>query len=112
MINPNASKNNNLKAPLGGLASNTRLILPNTTPTTTNKVPKVTTTKELQQSISNNKNLAVLHNHLDWLTINFSQLSEPEFEELLDLTGRGLIVLEKGKSSNGKKAKYTGCCDF
>lgn len=108
MINPNASKNNNLKAPLGGKQRNTRSILPNTTPTTTNKSTEVTTNKQLHQLHSKKKDLAVLHNHLDWLTINFSQLSEPEFEELLDFVGRGLIVLEKGKSSNGKKAKYTG----
>lgn len=109
MIEPNVAEGNNLKAPLGGKQRNTRFILPNTTYTTTTNLPKVTTTKGLQQSISNDKDLAVLHNHLDWLTVNFSKLSEPEFEELLDLTGRGLIVLEKGKSwSNGEKAKYTG----
>ena len=106
MIKPNTQKSNNSKAPLGGLASNTRLIPPNTTPTTTNKTFKASANKELRQIDSSDKDVAVFHNHLDWLTVNFTRLTEQKFRELLELVDRGLVVLETDKSwSSGEKAK-------
>ena len=41
-----------------------------------------------------------------WLSVSFERLSESRFEELINLTGRGLIVLENGQSwSSGERAK-------
>ena len=106
MLKPNTEKSNTSKAPLGGLASNTRLILPNTTLTTTNKSAIATNTKELQQFNSENNSSTVFHNYSDWLTVNFEGLTELEFKDLINLTGRGLVVLETGKSwSSGERAK-------
>ena len=106
MLKPNTEKSNNSKAPLGGLASNTRLDIPNTTPTTINKSFQATDNNSLQIIDSNKKDLAVLHNHSDWLTINLEKLTELEFEEVINFTGKGLFALEKGKSwSSGEKAK-------
>ena len=106
MIKLNPENSNDLKAPLGELASNTRLDIPNTTPTTFNKSSITTDNNTLQPIQPNEEFPSVFHNHLDWLTTNFERLTEPEFEELINLTGRGLITFEKGKSwSSGEKAK-------
>ncbi len=103
----NTSQNsNNLKAPLGELASNTRLDIPNTTPTTTNKSSVPTASNELQNNNFIDKSLCVFHNHLDWLSFTFEKLSKEEFNQLIQLTGRGLTTLEKNKSwSSGERAR-------
>ncbi|MEM7557144.1 MAG: replication initiation factor domain-containing protein [Cyanobacteria bacterium P01_A01_bin.84] len=106
MIKPNTEKSNNLKAPFGGLASNTRPIPPNTTLTTSKKSSETTDNNKFQRKETKDNSQAVFHNHLDWLTFNFSGLTGEEFQELLERTGKGLIVLEKDKSwSSGEKAK-------
>ena len=97
MIKLNTENSNDLKAPLGELASNTRLDIPNTTPTTTNKSSQPTDSNTLQQIEPTEEFQSVFHNHLDWLTTNFERLTEPEFKEVINLTGRGLITFEKGK---------------
>ncbi len=106
MIKPNSEKSNNKIAPLGGIASKTRSIPPNTTLTTNNKTLEAIANKQLQKNNSSEESLAVLHSHSDWLTINFTKLTEEKFNQLLQLTDRGLIVHEKNKSwSSGEKAK-------
>lgn len=106
MLNQNNSNSNNSKSPFGGLASNTRLIPPNTTPTTSKKSPVNTDNNSFQENGTLDNSRTVFHNHLDWLTLNFSGLTEEEFQELQKRIGKGLIVLEKDKSwSSGEKAK-------
>jgi hypothetical protein len=106
MLKPNNENSNQQITPLGGLASNTRSIPPNTTPTTVNKSSKATANNELQLNNSTEESLTVFHNHLDWLTLNFTGLTEEKFNQLLRRTGRGLITLEKNQSwSSGEKAK-------
>lgn len=106
MIKPNIPEGNQSKPTFGGLASNTRLIPPNTTPTTTNKSSKHSDDNSFQKLSSIKESLTIFHNHSDWLSVSFERLSESQFKELINLTGRGLIVLEKGTTwSNGEKAK-------
>jgi hypothetical protein len=106
MLKPNNENSNQQITPLGGLASNTRSITPKTTFTTANKSSKATANNKLQLNNSTEEFLTVLHSHSDWLTINFQMLTEPEFKELINLTGRGCITVEKGKSfSQGERAK-------
>ena len=106
MIKLNTENSNNSTASLGGLARNTRLIPPNTTPTTDNKYSQPVDTKQPVDTNPNQQNLDILHNHLDWLTIAIEGLTENQFKELLNRMGRELITVEKGKSfSQGEKAK-------
>lgn len=113
MIEPNTSNSNNSKATFGGLASNTRLIPPFTTPTTTNKSSEPISSNGLQAIEPKDDFQAVLHSHSDWVTINFGGLPEGQFKSLLQRLGRELITLEKGKSfSQGDKAKtYSNTID-
>jgi hypothetical protein len=106
MLKPNQENSNQQITPLGGLASNTRSITPKTTFTTANKSSKATANNKLQLNNSTEESLTVLHSHSDWLTINFQMLTEPEFKDLINLTGKGCITVEKGKSfSQGERAK-------
>ncbi len=106
MIKPNTENSNNLKVPFGGLASNTRLIPPNTTLTTANNSTEATANKPLHQNNSAKETQGVFHNHLDWLTLSFTRLTEEKFNNLLQRTGRGLVALEKNKPwSSGERAK-------
>ena len=101
-------KSNNSKTALGGLASNTRLIPANTTPTTTktNKASTTTDSNRFQQLSLENNSPTVFHNHFDWLTINFEGLTKLDFDDLINLIGKELVVLEEGKSwSSGERAK-------
>ena len=106
MINLNSEYSNNSKTALGELASKTRPITPNTTPTTTNKASTSTDTSKLQQLNSDNNSPTVFHNHFDWLTINFEGLTKLDFDNLINLIGKELVALEEGKSwSSGERAK-------
>ena len=106
MIKPNTEKSNSFQTHQGEIASNTRLITPSTTATTDNKYSQPTDTKQLGNTSPNQQNLGILHNHLDWLTVNFTGLTEYQFQSLLERTGRGFTTVEKGESfSQGKKAK-------
>ena len=106
MILPNNLNSNSFQTHQGEIASNTRLITPNTTPTTDNKYSQAVDSKGLKHSNLNLQNRGVLHNHLDWLTVNFKGLTEYQFQSLLELTGKGFAAVEKGKSfSQGEKAK-------
>ena len=113
MIKPNTEYSNNSKTALGGLASNSRLIPPTTTPTTTNYSSQTTDTNTLQTIRLEDTPQAVLHPHSDWLTVNFEGLPEDKFQGLLQRLGRELITLEKGKSwSSGDKARsYSNTID-
>ena len=106
MIKQNNENNKHSSTAFGGIASNTRLIPPNTTPTTTNKYSLVTDSKELHNNTSKQKDLAVFHNHSDWLTLNFTGLPKHQFDELVKRLSRGLATVEKDKAfSQGEKAK-------
>jgi|GEM_PF-5055325 len=106
MLNLNTQKSNQPKAPLGESASKTRPIIPNTTPTTINKAAQVTDSDSFQDTECKKETQGAFHNHLDWLTLNFTGLVESNFQELIDRVGKGLITLEKGKAwSSGEKAR-------
>ena len=103
MIKPNTEKSNSFQTHQGEIASNTRLITPSTTATTDNKYSQPTDTKQLGNTSPNQQNLGILHNHLDWLTVNFTGLTEYQFQSLLERTGRGFTTVEKGESFSQEK---------
>lgn len=106
MVKLNHENSNYSVAASGGLASNTRLIPPTTTKTTTLKSFETTDNNKAEQSEIKQKSSGIFHNHLDWLTLNFTKLNQEQFQELTNLTGRGLIVLEQDKAfSQGEKAR-------